>query len=522
MPLQFSAFLKTGSRSGQGPVWSLPTRCGHPYCRGVTITLTSPPDLHQPPASRVADRRDLVTQLAARLDDSGVPWAWQGDSGAVDRWCADDGPADLDVWVPTLPGALTAWLDGLPAARIASADDRRRLRHVSWAVPVGGSLAVVDLTVGDLRVGPVLLLSAADVQQRRTPAGPRLDRAAAVADLFLRPLLRGRVVSGPRLAEARAAWADTPAPERSALFGPMAAGSDVAASVRDLLDDAGEVSPDDARSLVRGARRQLIAATLAPRSLPATWAERRSILPAGRSAGPLGLRTRGAVVALVGTDGSGKSSVSSALAGELAALGVPTRSVYFGMARGNLPGVTLARRLLGIRQETGEPVAPVEAEPSVAPTGPSAADAAPASLSHIKVRRAAAWFYAGEYAWRWARHVAPGLARREVVICDRWVTDLRESPWPGSAASAFVERLVPSPDVLVLPDAPDALIHARKPERSAAEQARQQQVFRDLVAERPARIAEVVVDTSGTGPDVRRLVATTLTALHLPASTSGR
>ena len=188
MPLQFSAFLKTGSRSGQGPVWSLPTRCGHPYCRGVTITLTSPPDLHQPPASRVADRRDLVTRLAARLDDSGVPWAWQGDSGAVDRWCADDGPADLDVWVPTLPGALTAWLDGLPAARIASADDRRRLRHVSWAVPVGGSLAVVDLTVGDLRVGPVLLLSAADVQQRRTPAGPRLDRAAAVADLFLRPL----------------------------------------------------------------------------------------------------------------------------------------------------------------------------------------------------------------------------------------------------------------------------------------------------------------------------------------------
>ena len=112
-----------------------------------------------------------------------------------------------------------------------------------------------------------------------------------------------------------------------------------------LLDDSGPVTPDAGRTALRRARRQLVTATLAPRSLPATWAQRRTIAPAGRSAGPLGLRTRGAVVALVGTDGSGKSSVSSALAAELAELGVPTRSVYFGMARGNLPGVTLARRL---------------------------------------------------------------------------------------------------------------------------------------------------------------------------------
>ena len=494
----------------------------------MTILETSPAAAPPTADPGPATRRDLVVELTARLDATGVPWAWQGDADAVDRWCADDGPSDLDVWVATLPDAVSAWMDDLPAARVAHADDPRRLRHASWAVSIAGHLAVVDLTVGDLKVGPVLLLGAADVQLRHTPTGPRLDRAAAAADLFVRPLFRGRVVQGQRLAEARAAWRRTPPAERAALLTPQSVGSSsVTTEVARLLDDASPVTPDAGRTALRRARRRLLTATLAPRSLPATWAQRRTIAPAGRSAGPLGLRTRGAVVALVGTDGSGKSSVSSALAAELARLGVPTRTVYFGMARGNLPGVTVARRLLGIRQETGVPVEVADPAVPAVPVeaglpDPSGGAPAEAPLSHPRIRRAAAWFYAGEYAWRWVRHVGPGLARREVVICDRWVTDLRESPWPGSAASAFVERVVPSPDVLVLPDAPDALIHARKPERSAAEQARQQQVFRDLVAERPARTAEVVVDTSGAGPDVRRLVATTLTAMHLAPKASGR
>ena len=96
------------------------------------------------------------------------------------------------------------------------------------------------------------------------------------------------------------------------------------------------------------------------------------------------------------------------------------------------------------------PAVPVEAG---APD-PSRGAPAEAPLSHPGIRRAAAWFYAGEYAWRWVRHVGPGLARREVVICDRWVTDLRESPWPGSQASAFVERLVPSPTCSCCPTHP--------------------------------------------------------------------
>ena len=463
-------------------------------------------------------RARLLAALTDALDARGVAWAFQGALDAPARWVLASGNADLDLWVAgpdrTAAAAVLADLGG---ARVVAADDPTRLRHESWWLDADGP-AIVDLTVGDLRVGPVTLCDEAAVCTSRVDGLPFLAGAAAAMDRLVRPLLRGRVPDDARLLDARDAWRTADFAQRLRAMCTLhdGLGARLGADIADVL--AGGPCPP---GLPARCRRRLVRRTLAPRALRATVAQRGTILPTRRP-GPVGLRTVGTLVVLVGTDGSGKSTVARDLTDALRTRGYRVHSAYFGMARGNLPGVTLARRLLGIRQETGEPVAPVEAEPSVAPTGPSAADAAPAPLSHTKVRRAAAWFYAGEYAWRWARHVAPGLARREVVICDRWVTDLRESPWPGSAASVFVERLVPSPDVLVLPDAPDALIHARKPERSAAEQARQQQVFRDLVAERPARIAEVVVDTSGTGPDVRRLVATTLTALHLPASTSGR
>ena len=53
----------------------------------------------------------------------------------------------------------------------------------------------------------------------------------------------------------------------------------------------------------------------------------------------------------------------------------------------------------------------------------------------------------------------------------------------------------------MLPDAPIEMIHARKPERTFAEQRDQQQKFRDLLAEGPAGFANLTVDTSGATAD---------------------
>ena len=72
--------------------------------------------------------------------------------------------------------------------------------------------------------------------------------------------------------------------------------------------------------------------------------------------------------------------------------------------------------------------------------------------------------------------------------------------------------------MLVLPDAPDRIIHARKPERTADEQAAQQDRFR--AARRGSiRLApqSLTVDTSGLSVDldpVAPVVSAVVAALH--------
>jgi thymidylate kinase len=453
-------------------------------------------------------RTELVRVVAETLDAAGVAWAWQGETGAAERWAAATGPKDLDVWCAAPPAAAD-WAERLTrdyhAARVADARDPRRLCHLSLAVQTISGPAVIDVTHGDLRVGPVLLIPAADCTV--DPATHRLTGAAATADLLVRPVLRGRRPDADRLREARVAWAGAGPEHRRGLARRLTEqlGARTAA---ELIAVAGGATPHP--GLPRRARIRLAGLSLAPATIGATWAQRRTVLPAAAAAGPLGLRVRGVVVALVGTDGSGKSTVAAGLRDRLRDAGLPTSAAYFGMARGNLPGVALARRMLRVGD-----TAPSRPAPAVAAPAPAPALHAPAD--HVALRRAAAWFYAGEYLWRYLRVVAPAVALRRVVIADRWVYDLRESPWPGSRAARFAERLVPPPDILVLPDAPAELIHHRKPERGLAEQAGQQQRFRDLLAERPARCAEIVVDTSGDRADpLAPLVAAVVQAAHGP------
>jgi thymidylate kinase len=472
------------------------------------------------PANRIDVLEALVDGLG--LDDG--RWALQGDEDAAARWSDSSGLSDLDVWVhDALRARISSVLAALGAVRLHAATDPRRLRHDQWLVVAGGEPTIVDVTVGDLRVGPVLLWAAEEVETVLAPVAPiggarRLTGAALVCDAVARPLLRGRIPAPTRLAGARAAWRVLPGHERAALvkrlgdvLGASLAGDVVAALAGGRLES----------SAAPRARRRLAWASLNLRSLPATWRQRRSILP---SQGPFGLPNRGVVVALVGTDGSGKSTVSAELQQRLRRLGVPVETAYFGMARENLPGLGALRRLA--RTAVGE--APDDEAFAVDGTGgtvpacetPKARSGAPAALlvSDRKartLRHLASWVYAADYAWRAATRLAPARARRRVVVCDRWVTDLRRQPLPGSRASRVLERLVRPPDVLALPDAPVALLYARKPERAPDEMAAEQEALRSLVQEMAGRCTTLVLDTSGHDPDpVAPLVRAVLAASH--------
>lgn len=441
-------------------------------------------------------RGDIVAALDLTLP--AVNAAWQGSPGAALEWAARTDSHDLDLWCADAAVAdVDEVLTALGASAVSSTSDPARLRHVSYAVPTPTGLALVDVTRGDLRVGPVLLVP----EEQITADAGSLTGVAAAADLFLRPMLRGRIVDGDRLRLARDNWAVAPETEQRRLGQRLAdqLGSSVA---REALAALAGAHPQP--TLARRARLALAAASLRPRNARSTWAQRRTILPARKAAGPLGLRTRGVTVVLVGTDGSGKSTVADRLSTRLVDLGVPTASAYFGMARGNLPGIALARKVLGVAPTTESA------------DRPAVGGAQPEATSHSVLRRIAAWYYAGEYVVRWFRDVRPHLRRGTVVICDRYVFDLRESPWPGSRAAAWAERILPRPDVLVLPDAPDAEIHARKPERPAAEQAAQQARFRALLGEPSVAGACVTVDTSGasSGDTMGPVVAAALVAMH--------
>ena len=479
---------------------------------------TIAPDATVDPAPRAPRRmrparRDVFALLSTMLERfamSGTPHAaWQGPLGAAEQWRVSTGPADLDIWCDD---AAYAHLDGLltdlGAARVQHADRAGRLRHTSYALETIDGLAVIDLTRGDLAVGPVQMVPADLVRTTMstgTWAAPRLAGAAAAADLFVRPLLRGRLVDGDRLAQARMTWAQSTTHERIALLArlELQLGRPVSDGIEDALDGA---TPDP--SLVRRARRAMARASLRPSNLSSTWSQRHTIIPARGKAGVLGLSTKGALVVLVGTDGSGKSTVAAEIDRRLQACGVRTTNVYMGMARGNLPGVALARKVLG--------VAPAGDSAPTKATAP--APTASGDLEHATVRRLASWYYAVEYGYRWWRDIRPGMKNGGVVIADRYVYDLRESPWPGSMASRVAERLMPTPQVIVLPDAPDEIIHARKPERTAEEQAAQQGRFRTLLATAGPDVAALTVDTSGlpgADPDpVAPVVSAVVASIH--------
>ena len=462
-------------------------------------------------------RAEVRARLVGLLREAGVQWAWQGAAEAPDRWLTEAGPADLDLWWQPGTGrhgiTVSALVDRLcaelPAAAIADSRDPGRLAHTSLVVRADSGHAVIDLTHGDLRVGPLVLMPAAQVTSSASSStgDPRLTGASGAADLLIRPLLRGRVPPAARVHQARAAWAGArPAARAGAIvLWREGLGSELADQVVGTLE-GGPLAP----SMVTTARRRLFRATVTPRSWRSTWRHRHTIAPAGRGASPLGLRGRGVVVALVGTDGSGKSTVAAQVRERLEDSGFSTSSAYFGMARGNLPGVALARRALGVGGV--QPAGPgVTSGPAPGHPGQEVAD-----LDRPLLRRAASWFYAAEYVWRYQRTVAPERRRGSIVLVDRYVYDLRESPWPGALASRVAERLVPRPDLLVLPDAPDDVIHARKPERGAREQAAIQARYRNLLAERPARFGHVVVDTSGSTADpVAGLELAAISAAHL-------
>ncbi len=200
-------------------------------------------------------------------------------------------------------------------------------------------------------------------------------------------------------------------------------------------------------------------------------------------------RDRGLNVVLLGTDGSGKSSVGQAVAADLA-------PAFTGHERRTFPP-GLRRR--GPRGTNSTPHA-----------------AAPRSYAQSVFRALAYWlpYYTLGHAWTTGRR----LRRNRLVIHDRHLVDALVDPrryrygGPRWLLQA-IWRLTPQPDLVILLDAPPEVAQARKQEVPLAETARQRDAYRQLVAALPrGHVVDAAQDLDRVVADVNALVLRFLAA----------
>lgn len=191
--------------------------------------------------------------------------------------------------------------------------------------------------------------------------------------------------------------------------------------------------------------------------------------PASRGA-PLSLRRRAPVVALVGPDGAGKSTVIEEVAA-LIPLGV--RVAYLGNRGAGRPGrggtpKSGARETAGVLKDTAR----------------------------------AARRLAREH---WA------ATRGSIVLCDRHPKELLavrpRRPHPAAALERFLVRwLLPWPDALIVLEAPAEVLHARKPEHPIERLEEWLRSYRTELGPRGATFVDTAAPREETVREVSELV----------------
>ena len=187
-------------------------------------------------------------------------------------------------------------------------------------------------------------------------------------------------------------------------------------------------------------------------------------------------RPSGLFVAILGPDGAGKSTLATGLV-------AATRGAFRRYRLFHLRPMLLGRRKFG---------GPV--------TDPHGRPPRSSLVSTLKLLA-----YVLDYALGYWMVIRPLVARSGLVVFDRYYQDLLADPrrfrFSGPAWMVrMLGRLVPSPDLVLLLDAPPAVTLSRKREVEPAEARRQRQAYLSLAAGIPAANA---IAAAGAAPQVR-------------------
>lgn len=444
----------------------------------ISSVRTPTPKTGMAQANDPRERVRCLRLLVRELDALGVIWVVRGAPGELLRWVRAHSAKDLDLWAPSqhaeaiVAAAIRA--GGVPTCARSGIAGRPGLLSAMfmYLAPGGWPIGTVDISFGPPRAGVIELGDeVGHAREVVRPAGiPRFAGTSVLRELLLRRALRGKSLEASHIDHARRVWVglshETRAQFRAELgqrFGPAAE----RLCGTGLDDEQGDFPWRSLRrELVQGAvrTRPFLLADFALDRLLANRSPRR------RERFPGGARPVATTIAIVGTDGTGKSSLVDGLTATLRRFGLHAEPLYFGRVRG---GVLMSDSLRGL------------AERWIKPT--SIADSTAKSGQRVrpkeqKLRWLASYVYLLDYASRLTFRVFPSWAQNHMIVMDRYVYDLHLMPHASATAARLAEVLAPKPRLLFFLDVDSATILARRQERTLPEVHKQQGILREVCA----------------------------------------
>lgn len=206
---------------------------------------------------------------------------------------------------------------------------------------------------------------------------------------------------------------------------------------------------------------------------------------------PFGRKIRGAIITIIGTDGTGKSTTHKQLRSSLSNSGLKSKYVYMGRSRGSL-------------------IVPKNTQQKI--DGAAKRIEGPKKL----LKYMASWFYFVDYLIRFSKILFHTRILGTSIQCDRYYYDILLMESYSRIGYKLLEKLAPAPDLLIVLDCPVNILIERKAERSESEYERQREFYLSLATSAPYRFWAGSFDTSmyDTKTVVQSLRRLTIQACH--------